>query len=427
MEKTYIKELPSELAPPLILEIEDDSLGLIGYLAIDSTVNNRFGGGIRILPDVSRSEVTALARNMTLKHGYWNIPCGGAKSCLLVNEAWPREVRDKYLSAFGRILAPLIRSDKCIIGSDMGSDNADLERIYAAAGRPANVGGSRTHIYTAWTVLAAAEVAAEHVGLDLPKCRLAVEGFGKVGKAVAELFSNLGATVVAVSTSEGAIYDPVGLDISELLELSRAFGDKLVCKHRAKKITKRDLLCLPLDFLVPCARPYSINLSNVGEIKAKIICPGANVPMSVETEGVLHRNGVLCIPDFLSNSGGVLGGHIGSIVGDRRIRMIIYNDFAKQLGDILLLSRERNFAPGVVARRIALRRFSVAKRRAERNVFQKYFRYGLRLPMGLRGILAPLYLRRLGVGSPADAHGLEHLARYLYDLEVTSENFKRNS
>jgi glutamate dehydrogenase (NAD(P)+) len=391
--------------------IEDDILGLIGYLAIDSTVNDRFVGGIRILPDVSRSEVTALARNMTLKLGYWNIPYGGAKSCLLVNHAWPREVRDRYLSAFGRILAPLIRSDKYVIGLDMGSDNADLERIYAAAGRPVTVGESRAHIYTAWTMLAAAEVAAEHVGLDLPKCRVAVEGFGKVGKAVAELLFDLGATVVAVSTSEGAIYDPVGLDIPDLLELGQAFGDKLVCRHRAKKITKRDLLCLPLDFLVPCARPYSINLSNVGEIKAKIICPGANVPMSVETEGVLHRNGVLCMPDFLANSGGVLGNHIRSIVDERRIRMIICNHFAKQLRDILLLSRERNVAPGVVARRIALRRFSVAKRRAERSIFQKHFMYGLRLPMGLRRILAPLYLRRLGVARTPDAHGIEHLAR----------------
>jgi glutamate dehydrogenase (NAD(P)+) len=387
-----------KLSAPTIVDIEDDNLGLIGYLAIDSTVNNHCAGGIRMLPDVSRTEVTFLARNMTLKHGFWNIPVGGAKSCLLVSDAWPRKVRDRYLSAFGRILAPLIRSGKYMISLDMGAGKIDVERIFAVAGRSVNVGDPRTHIYTSWTILAAAEVATKHVGLDLSRCNVAIEGFGKVGKATAELLHDLGVTIVAVSTSEGAIYDPAGLDIPELLELSKTVGDKLTCTHRAQKISKQDLLCLPVDILIPCARPWSINLLNVGKVSAKIICPGANVPMSVQTEGVLHRKGVLYVPDFLANSGGVLGGYFESTVDEGKIKMIIHDDFSKQLHNILRLSQERNIAPGLIARQIALHRFSSTKQRAERDILEAHLKPCLRLLLKrLKRILTPLYMRRLGV------------------------------
>jgi glutamate dehydrogenase (NAD(P)+) len=292
----------------------------------------------------------------------------------------------------------LIKSEKYYLSLDMGAGKVDLERIYAAAGRSVSVEDSRTHIYTAWTLLATAEVATEHVSLDLPTCKIAIEGFGKVGKAVAESLSDLGATIVAVSTSEGAIYDPAGLHIPELLELSQTFGDKLTCRHGAKKITKRDLLCLPVDILIPCARPWSINLQNVEEVEAKIICPGANVPMSVETESVLHKKDVLCIPDFLANSGGVLGGYYESMVGQGKIKMIIQNDFVKQLRDILRLSQEKNVTPSLIARQIALHRFNSTKQKAEHDIFERRLvKPGLRmLPKGLKKLLAPLYFRRHG-------------------------------
>lgn len=390
-----------QLSTPTILDIEDDTLGLIGYLAIDSTVNNRCAGGIRILPDVTKEEVAYLARNMTLKHGYWNIPVGGAKSCLLLSNTCSRKVRDRYSTAFGRILAPLIKSEEYMMSFDMGATKVDLEHIYAAGGRSVNVRDSRTHIYTAWTIQSAADVATKHLNLDLSTCKIAIEGFGKVGKAVAELLHNLGATIVAVSTSEGAIYDPTGLDISKLLKLSQTFGDKLTCRHRAKKIPKSNLLCLPVDILIPCARPWSINLLNVEEIKAKIICPGANVPMSLKTENILNRKGVLCIPDFLANSGGVLGGYFESIFDQEKIKMIIHNDFAKQLSDILRLSQEINIVPSLIARQIALHRFNSTKQRAEHNILERRFvKRGLRLfPRGLKRILAPLYFARFGTYS----------------------------
>lgn len=380
-----------QFVPPLVLDIRNNSLGLVGYLAIDSVINNRSAGGIRILPDVSRSEVVSLARNMTLKFGYWNIPFGGAKSCVLASEAWRRRARDRYLSAFGRIAAPLIKSDKYVIGFDMGTSKIDLERVHAAAGRSVNVRDPKTHIYTAWTILAACKAATEHIGLDLSQCRIAIEGFGKVGSATAELLSDLGASIVAASTSEGAIYSPAGLDVQELLRAREKIGDKLTCEFKAKKIAKRDLLSLPVDILIPCARPWSINLSNVGEIRAKIICPGANVPMSVETQNVLHRNDVLCVPDFLANSGGVLGSYMEPIVGEGRIKAIISIDFVRQMRDILQLSQERNVPPDLIGRTIALHRFDSTKRRAERDIFQKDFVSGLKLPKKLRRILAPLY------------------------------------
>jgi glutamate dehydrogenase (NAD(P)+) len=396
LNKVQIMMLSRQVVPPFFFEIEDASLGLIGYLAIDSTVNNRSAGGIRMLPDVSSNEVIYLARNMTLKHGFWNIPIGGAKSCLLVSDAWPRKVRDKYLSAFGRILAPLIKSNKYAIGLDMGTSKVDLEHIYAASGFLRSVGDPRSHIHTAWTVLAAAEVAAKRVSLSLPTCSIAIEGFGKVGKAVAEMFSYLGANIVAVSTSEGAIYDSAGLDISELVKLSQAFGDKLTLRYTAKKITNHDLLCLPVDILIPCARPWSINPSNVGEIRAKIICPGANLPLSTEMEKILNRKGVLCIPDLIANSGGVLGIYMEPITGERKMKAIMQKDLAKQLRHVLQLAQETNVTPSLIARQIALHRFNLTKQRAEHDILERRFiKSGLRLlPKGLRRIFAPLYLRR---------------------------------
>lgn len=350
-----------------------------------------------MLPNVSKSEVFCLARNMTLKHGFWNIPIGGAKSCLLVSDAWPRKVRARYLSAFGKILAPLIKSGKYVIGFDMGTGKVDLERIYAASGLPMNVKEPNSHVYTAWSVGAAAEVATRHVGLDLRTCTIAIEGFGRVGRAVAELLSGLGARIVAISTSEGAIHNPAGFDTSELLMLSQVLGDKLTCRYMANKVTRHELLCLPVDILIPCARPWSINLLNVREVRAKIICPGANLQISAEIESILHRKSVLCIPDFLANSGGVLGSHIEPIADERKIKTFIHDDLAKQLRSILQLSQERNAAPSLIARQIALNRFNLTKQRAEHDILERRFmKSSLRLlPKGLKGILAPLYLRKL--------------------------------
>lgn len=383
------------VTPQLVMSVMDEKLGLIGHLVVDSIINGHSAGGVRVLPDVTVDELVHLARNMTLKFGFLGIPLGGAKSCVFASPTLQGKGRTRLFTAFGRVLAPLIKSGVYVPGCDMGVCERGLQSIYAAAGSNADIKEVKSHVYASWTVFASAKIAAEHVGLDLSGSKVAIEGFGKVGGATAQIFADAGAKIVAISTLNGAMYDQAGLDVSRLLELKGKSGDNLVNEYEAQKIEKSDLLCLPVDVLIPCARPWTINSSNVRKIKAKIVCPGANVPMTMEAEGILRERKILCVPDFVSNSGGVLGCHLESVVSEGKIKEIVKGEFSKRVLEIVRLSEEKNVTPGQVAREIAIRRFNETKKEAERDLFQtdlikSVFKL---LPKPIKKALAPVYIR----------------------------------
>ncbi len=150
---------------------------------------------------------------------------------------------------------------------------------------------------------------------------IAVQGFGNVGYYFAEIASELGFKIVAVSDSKGGIT----LSSSRTRGSNDSLNPKLIFKCKQEKgtlagcycaggvcdasggqlITNEELLELPVDILVPAALENVITAQNAHKIKAKIIIEMANGPISEDAYPILDKMGVIVIPDVLANSGGV--------------------------------------------------------------------------------------------------------------------------
>jgi glutamate dehydrogenase/leucine dehydrogenase len=160
---------------------------------------------------------------------------------------------------------------------------------------------------TGFGVVEAARTAAEFFGVPLFGARVAIEGFGKVGGGAARFFARVDARVLAVSTLAGTRYDPQGLDVDRLLTLRQEYGDDAVRHYPHGKLLRRNkLFTLPVDILIPGARPDAINHKNVERIQARLVVPGANIPFTHVIANQLSERGIGIVPDFVSNGGGVL-------------------------------------------------------------------------------------------------------------------------
>ncbi len=392
---------------------------VLGYVAIHTTVAGRACGGLRMMPDVSESEICGLARAMTLKYGILGLPQGGAKAGVLGDPDAAQDARRRRLVEFGRVIAPLLRGRLFAPCADMGTDALDMRHMLGAVGVRVGLREQRNNssgLYTAMSVLAGTVQSASHVGLRLEQCTAAIEGFGKVGAPLGRLLGERGVKIVAVSTSRGALYNPEGLEVSRLIELSGRVGSHVVESYpHADRIDRRALLELPVDILCPCARHDSIAADNAARIRARIICPGANNPVTPEAHETLTARGVLCMPDFLTNCGGVLGGTMEfASIAPSKIAALIESSLGAAIAAILRKSAGSGRPPGPVARELALRRFEQVKRIGEHpglagrllSLGLVLYRQGI-VPSSITAPLAERYFRRLLV--PLAAGGVPEL------------------
>jgi len=373
-----------------------------GYLVIDSTVNGRAYGGLRLSPDVSAATLARVARAKTLKYGLLGLPLGGAKAGIAAAAEIPAERRRELLKGFGEIIKPYLESRRFVPGEDLGTTAGDIRYMLEANGLkvPPRSLSEGSGTFTAVTVFAAAVSACEYAGVDLHGAAVAVEGFGSVGAPTALAFSKGGARVVAISTVLGGIYDEAGLDVAELSRLRDRVGDAVVNIYpKARRIDRQVLPELDVHVFSPCAQPDSITEANVGSVQAKVICPGANCPVTPEAERNLFQRGIVPVPDFVANCGGVLGVSMrraGIMTGD--IERYIGRKVAREVTGILEAARAENVVPRVPAERVAEERFARAKAQAEsRSVVGRAFGLGLELyragaiPRWLVAPLAPRY------------------------------------
>ncbi|HEX7980934.1 MAG TPA: Glu/Leu/Phe/Val dehydrogenase dimerization domain-containing protein [Gemmatimonadaceae bacterium] len=405
-------DLVSTSAEQQLVCVARDGNDVLGYVAIDSTVGGRSRGGLRMVADVDEAEVRGLARAMTLKYGFLGLPQGGAKAGVRGDPEAPAEERRARLAAFARLMAPLLRSRVFTPDTDMGTTRADIAHVLAVAGAPVpprSESAQRSGFYTALTVRAAARVAAQRVGLELAGARVAIEGFGSVGASLAMLLHDVGARVVAVSTTAGALYAPDGLDVARLVALAADHGSRVVDayaeEHRgagAERLDRAALLVLPVDVLCPCARHGSVHGGNVADVQARVVASGANNPLTPDAERALDERGVACVPDFVANSGGVLGGTMEfAAVPERAIAAFVDDHFAGRVAWLLAEAARAGEPTRTVAERVALaRRLTPTRQPAWRKPLGSVLGSGLALyrrglvPAAVVGRLSLPYFRR---------------------------------
>ena len=305
---TEIFDMADDFGPEKVVYISNAAAGLRAIVVIDNTAIGPSLGGVRMAPDVTFEECARLARAMSLKNAAAGLPHGGGKSVIMANPAIPLAEKERLIRAFAQAIAQLT---DYVPGPDMGTNETCMawvrDEIGRAVGLPRVVGGIPLDEIgaTGLGVAAAANVAEEFTGIALDGARVAIQGYGAVGKHAARYLAQEGARVVAVADSRGTALNAEGFELSKLDAL-KADG-RPVTDYAGADIADRDaVITADCDILVPAARPDIIDTKNAGAIQAKLIVQGANIPATARAEAALHDRGVLVIPDFIANAGGVI-------------------------------------------------------------------------------------------------------------------------
>lgn len=193
----------------------------------------------------------------------------------------------------------------------MGTDEQCMawvrEETGCAVGLPSVVGGIPLDEIgaTGFGLAACVDVARDFIGLDLQGARVAVQGFGSVGKHAARFLAKKGAILVAASDTSGTLADAAGLDVGRLIALKQA-GQSLRDHDKGAKLAADAILDIECDIWIPAARPDVVRADDASRLRTRLMPQGANIPCTPEAEQVLHARGVLVIPDFIANAGGVI-------------------------------------------------------------------------------------------------------------------------
>lgn len=324
-------DFADELGPREIVHVHRPAIGLRAIVVVDNVACGPAIGGIRMAPDVSLGECVRLARAMTFKNAAAGLAHGGAKAVLFGDPRMAAADKERLIRALAASIADL---RDYIPGPDMGTDERCMawikDEIGRGAGLPAVLGGIPLDEIgaTGYGLAAAIEVAAASVDMSLAGARIAVQGFGAVGKHAARFLAAKGARLCAASDSAGTVVDPDGLDVDALIAL-KAAGRPLHDHPGVRRLDADAIIDVPCDVWIPAARPDVVHAGNVARLDARIVAEGANIPLSEEAERALHRRGVLVLPDFIANAGGVIcaafevgGGTQGAALAyvDERIR-----------------------------------------------------------------------------------------------------------
>lgn len=289
-----------------------------GYRSQHNNACGPFKGGLRFHPAVCMDEVKALSTWMTFKCSVVGIPYGGGKGGMAID---PRDFSEGELErisrGFAKAIAPIIGEKEDIPAPDVNTNGQIMAWMvdeYSTVtgefqpgvftGKPVDFYGSlaRTEA-TGYGVATMAMEAAKKKGIDVSNVRVALQGFGNVGSYAGMYIEEAGAKVVAVEDHTGTIVNEAGIDMKALMDYNK--------EHRCIKgfpgadAVEGSVITMDVDVLMPCALENQITSANAGDVKAKIVCEGANGPTTPEADAILFANGVTLVPDILANSGGV--------------------------------------------------------------------------------------------------------------------------
>lgn len=310
------------------VEMDDGTVKVFdGFRVAHSSAVGPSKGGVRFHPDVCLDECEALAFMMTWKCSLAGIPYGGGKGGVSCNplELSQRE-KERISRTFAARIEPVVGAMTDVPAPDVNTGGPEMVwfmdtiskmrgRLEPAifTGKPISLWGSKGR--TAATGLGVATCAMELLKVvDKPVkgAKVAVQGFGNVGTFAAKVLTEAGAKVIGISDITGTYYAEDGLDIPKAIEHVSSHPKKLLegfDKDGVQKLELDAVLFLDVDVLLPCALEGAINGKNVHKVKASYIVEGANGPVTPEADAVLEPKGVLTVPDFLANSGGVIGSY----------------------------------------------------------------------------------------------------------------------
>lgn len=325
-ENEYItlKYPERELQVSMPVVMDDGSVRVFeGFRVQHSTVRGPAKGGVRFHPAVNHDEVKALAAWMTFKCAVVNIPYGGGKGGIICN---PREMSERELHSlttkYTAQIAPLIGPEQDVPAPDVGTNGKIMAWMMdsysmlkghsvlgVVTGKPIGLGGilGRSEA-TGRGVMFTVRNLLGKMGVPMAGTTVAVQGMGNVGSVTAKLLHQEGMKVVGASDVSGAIVNPDGLNIPEILRFLDG-GKRLLGNYNANGVThisNSDLLEMKVDVLIPAALENQINDKNANCIQAKYVVEAANGPTTLEADEILKKRGVVLVPDILANAGGVV-------------------------------------------------------------------------------------------------------------------------
>ena len=307
------------------IEMDDGSVqSFEGYRVIHNRVFGPGKGGIRYHPDITMEEIISLAKLMTWKCALLNIPFGGAKGGVIcdtkaLSESELRRITRRFTSELADSIGPNID----IPAPDMYTNEQTMAWIFdtydvlhpgknnrpVVTGKPIEMGGSygRSEATGNGVCFVTERFLSKALIPELQTvsaARVVIQGFGNVGSVTAQALFRKGATIIAVSDSQGGVYCEDGLNPDELLSFKEQHGT-VVGMPDTMTMTNEEILQLECDLLIPAALSHQIHGENAGKVKAKVIIEAANSPVTPEADENLSKRGIFVLPDIVVNAGGV--------------------------------------------------------------------------------------------------------------------------
>lgn len=316
---TILREPQRCLEVSVPVTMDDGSVQLFkGYRSLHCNAIGPGKGGIRYHQDVTMDEVKALSIWMTFKCGVLNLPYGGGKGGIVVD---PKKLSkgelERLTRAYIQAIAPVIGELEDIPAPDVNTNPKIMgwmvdeyikirgNHFGVLTGKPLVLGGSEGRVAATGkgTSIIVRELL-QKLDINIKGATVAIQGYGNAGSFTAHFLHELGAKIIAVSNSDGGIYNANGLDPNSLDQVI-ADNKTILAVEGITQISNAELLEIECDVLVPAALENQITEENANNVKAKVIAEAANGPVSPEADEILQAKGVVVTPDILTNAGGV--------------------------------------------------------------------------------------------------------------------------
>jgi len=309
-----------EIIVHIPVAMDDGSIEVFtGYRVQHSISRGPCKGGIRYGPDVSLDEVRALASWMTWKCAVVNIPFGGAKGGVICDpKTMSQGELERMTRRYTAALIEFIGPEKDVPAPDINTNEQTMAWIMdtysmhvgqtitsIVTGKPVSLGGSRgRREATGRGISVVTGQAIKHLNMVPSETSVIVQGFGNVGSNAAKILWDGGYKIIGIGEFDGALYNPNGIDISELLEHKARTGT-VHDFAGAQPFDQDDILIQKCDVLIPAATENVITSLNAAKLQCRILCEGANGPTTPVADDILASKNIFVIPDILANAGGV--------------------------------------------------------------------------------------------------------------------------